>query len=108
VADSDVRVIVISPGAVETELLGHTTDEEAKQEQEEFREVRNIHHSPVCSASFSSFLCLCYVIRTQKMGRGLDSDAVAEAIRFAYEQVRAVVPIFFFFFAAASSQLFFS
>jgi NADP-dependent 3-hydroxy acid dehydrogenase YdfG len=59
VADSDVRVIVISPGAVETELLGHATDEEAKQEQEEFRELRRpVYIISLFLLSFS-LLSLC-------------------------------------------------
>ncbi len=41
VASSDVRVITIAPGAVETELLSHTTSEEIKQGYEEWKESMN-------------------------------------------------------------------
>ena len=41
VAANDVRVITIAPGAVETELLSHTTSEEIKKGYEEWKESMN-------------------------------------------------------------------
>lgn len=41
VAPFDVRVITIAPGAVETELLSHTTDEEIKAGYEEWKKSMN-------------------------------------------------------------------
>lgn len=64
VAAHNVRVITIAPGAVETELLGHTTDEAIK----------------------SGY-------RDWKAGMGgvvLSADDVANAIRYAYEQPQGV------------------
>lgn len=55
----DVRVITIAPGAVETELLSHTTDAAIKRDYETWK---------------------------QGMGGVLAAEDVAEAIRFAYEQ----------------------
>ena len=63
VASSDVRVITIAPGAVETELLSHTTSDEIKAGYESWKEV---------------------------MGKILDPDDVARAIEFAYAQPQDV------------------
>lgn len=41
VAANDVRVITMAPGAVETELLSHTTSEEIKQGYEDWKESMN-------------------------------------------------------------------
>ncbi|MBI3229826.1 MAG: SDR family oxidoreductase [Burkholderiales bacterium] len=59
VALSDVRVITIAPGAVETELLSHTTDDNIKAGYESWKEG---------------------------MGGVIAASDIAEAIRFAYEQ----------------------
>ncbi|MGY8625137.1 SDR family oxidoreductase [Chromobacterium violaceum] len=63
VAASGVRVITIAPGAVETELLGHTTDEAIKAGYQEWK---------------------------QQMGGVLEADDVAEAIAYAYGQPQRV------------------
>jgi NADP-dependent 3-hydroxy acid dehydrogenase YdfG len=63
VADDNVRVITIAPGAVETELLGHTTDAAVKQGYQEWK---------------------------QGMGGVLAAADVARAIRYAYEQPQGV------------------
>ncbi|MFB7666309.1 SDR family oxidoreductase [Kitasatospora sp. NPDC056138] len=63
VASSGVRVVTIAPGAVETELLSHTTDERIKQDYEAWKE---------------------------SAGGALDPQAVAEAIAYAYRQPRNV------------------
>ncbi|MEO2219327.1 SDR family oxidoreductase [Chromobacterium vaccinii] len=63
VAGSGVRVITIAPGAVETELLGHTTDEAIKAGYQEWK---------------------------QQMGGVLAADDVAEAIAYAYGQPQRV------------------
>ncbi|TDR82882.1 SDR family oxidoreductase [Paludibacterium purpuratum] len=63
VSGQDVRVITIAPGAVETELLGHTTDEAIKRGYDEWK---------------------------QQMGGVLEAATVAETIRFAYEQPQHV------------------
>ncbi|MEE9928404.1 SDR family oxidoreductase [Microvirgula aerodenitrificans] len=59
VSAHDVRVITIAPGAVETELLTHTTDAAIRRDYETWK---------------------------QDMGGVLAAEDVAEAIRFAYEQ----------------------
>ncbi|MCD4486919.1 SDR family oxidoreductase [Chromobacterium vaccinii] len=63
VAGNGVRVITIAPGAVETELLGHTTDEAIKAGYQEWK---------------------------QQMGGVLEADDVAEAIAYAYGQPQRV------------------
>ncbi|NKF49925.1 SDR family oxidoreductase [Shewanella sp. WXL01] len=63
VADSDVRLTTISPGAVETELLSHTTSDEIK-------------------AGYDSW--------KQDMGGVLAADDVARAVSFAYSQPQNV------------------
>ncbi|AVG17515.1 oxidoreductase [Chromobacterium vaccinii] len=63
VAGSGVRVITIAPGAVETELLSHTTDEAIKAGYQEWK---------------------------QQMGGVLAADDVAEAIAYAYGQPQRV------------------
>ncbi|KUM01907.1 SDR family oxidoreductase [Chromobacterium subtsugae] len=63
VAGSGVRVITIAPGAVETELLGHTTDEAIKAGYQEWK---------------------------QGMGGVLEAQDVAEAIAYAYGQPQRV------------------
>jgi len=59
VSQSGVRVVVIAPGAVETELLGHTTDEAIKSGYEDWK---------------------------TSMGGVIAPEDIAEAVRFAYEQ----------------------
>ncbi|GAA3235247.1 SDR family oxidoreductase [Streptomyces lavendulae] len=63
VASSGVRVVTIAPGAVETELLSHTTDERIKQDYEAWK---------------------------TSAGGALDPQAVAEAIAYAYHQPQNV------------------
>lgn len=57
VADKNVRIIVISPGVVETPLLSHTTDEQIKENYKEWKKT---------------------------IEGGLDAKKVAECIKFAY------------------------
>ncbi|MFI5765374.1 SDR family oxidoreductase [Streptomyces sp. NPDC051563] len=59
VASSGVRVVTIAPGAVETELLSHTSDERIKSDYEAWK---------------------------KSAGGALDPRAVAEAIAYAYRQ----------------------
>lgn len=59
VASSGVRVVTIAPGAVETELLSHTSDERIKTD---------------------------YEVWKKSAGGALDPRAVAEAIAYAYRQ----------------------
>ena len=59
VADENVRVITIAPGAVETELLSHTTSDEIKSGYEEWKE---------------------------SMGGAIVADDIARATLFAYQQ----------------------
>lgn len=59
VAMQDVRVITIAPGAAETELLSHTTDESIKQGYDAWKE---------------------------QMGGVISAGDIAEAVRYAYEQ----------------------
>ncbi|TCI05150.1 SDR family oxidoreductase [Corallincola luteus] len=59
VADDNVRVIVIAPGAVETELLSHTTSEEIKAGYEDWKE---------------------------SMGGVINPDDIARTALFAYQQ----------------------
>ncbi|MFJ9368750.1 SDR family oxidoreductase [Nocardia sp. NPDC101769] len=59
VAPSGVRVVTIAPGAVETELLSHTSDEQIKTDYEAWK---------------------------KSAGGALDPHAVAEAIAYAYQQ----------------------
>lgn len=63
VASSDVRVITIAPGAVETELLSHTTSDEIKNGYEEWK---------------------------KSMGNILVADDIARSIEFAYSQPQDV------------------
>ena len=63
VASSDVRMITIAPGAVETELLGHTTSEEIVSGYEDWKE---------------------------SMGGALVADDIARSILFAYSQPQNV------------------
>ncbi|MEU8681456.1 SDR family oxidoreductase [Streptomyces sp. NPDC048611] len=63
VASSGVRVVTIAPGAVETELLSHTSDEQIKQDYEEWK---------------------------KSAGGALDVRSVAEAIAYAYGQPQNV------------------
>ncbi|WP_274911029.1 SDR family oxidoreductase [Streptomyces sp. WZ-12] len=63
VASSGVRVVTIAPGAVETELLSHTSDEQIKQD---------------------------YEVWKKSAGGALDPQAVAEAIAYAYHQPSSV------------------
>jgi NADP-dependent 3-hydroxy acid dehydrogenase YdfG len=63
VAESNVRVITIAPGAVETELLSHTTSDEIKAGYGEWKE---------------------------QMGGVLAADDVANAVTFAYQQPQNV------------------
>lgn len=59
VADENVRVITIAPGAVETELLSHTTSDEIKSGYEDWKE---------------------------SMGGAIVADDIARATLFAYQQ----------------------
>ena len=63
VSKNNVRVITVAPGAVETELLGHTTNNEIKVE---------------------------YDIWKKEIGGVLDAKTVADAILFAYQQPQSV------------------
>jgi len=63
VADADVRVITIAPGAVETELLSHTTSDEIKAGYDSWKE---------------------------EMGGVLVADDIARAVTFAYQQPQNV------------------
>ncbi|QXH53710.1 SDR family oxidoreductase [Pseudomonas fakonensis] len=60
---SNVRVITIEPGAVDTELLSHTTDQGIKDGYDEWK---------------------------QQMGGVLSSQTIAEAIAYAYGQPQSV------------------
>ncbi|MFG3490631.1 SDR family oxidoreductase [Streptomyces sp. NPDC047972] len=59
VAASGVRVVTIAPGAVETELLSHTSSEQIKSDYQAWKE---------------------------SAGGALDPEVVAEAIHYAYRQ----------------------
>ena len=63
VADSNVRLITIAPGAVETELLSHTTSQAIKEGYEDWK---------------------------ASMDGVLDADDVARAVEFAYSQPQNV------------------
>ncbi|MGW0882473.1 SDR family oxidoreductase [Streptomyces sp. NPDC002671] len=63
VAASGVRVVTIAPGAVETELLSHTSDEKIKSDYQAWKE---------------------------SAGGALDPQIVAEAIAYAYRQPQNV------------------
>ncbi|KGY10054.1 SDR family oxidoreductase [Vibrio sinaloensis] len=63
VAASNVRVTTISPGAVETELLSHTTSQEIKAGYDDWK---------------------------QEMGGVLAADDIARAVEFAYNQPQNV------------------
>lgn len=63
VANDGVRVVTIAPGAVETELLSHTTSDEIKQGYSEWKE---------------------------EMGGAIQADDVAAAILYAYQQPQNV------------------
>ena len=58
-----MRVIVIAPGAVETELLGHTTSSEIKAGYESWK---------------------------KDMGGVLEADDIARTVLFAYQQPQNV------------------
>ncbi|MFJ4963784.1 putative oxidoreductase [Streptomyces sp. ADI96-02] len=63
VSSSGVRVVTIAPGAVETELLSHTSDEKIKTDYEAWKKAA---------------------------GGALDPQTVAEAIAYAYQQPQNV------------------
>jgi len=63
VSASSVRVITIAPGAVETDLLTHTSDNAIKQGYDQWK---------------------------HEMGGVLAPETIAETIRFAYEQPQSV------------------
>lgn len=63
VAPHNVRMIMISPGAVETEILNHTTSELIKKNYQDWK---------------------------QKTGGGLSPDIIAQSILFAYQQPQTV------------------
>ncbi len=63
VAASNVRVVTIAPGAVETELLSHTTSQTIKDGYQDWK---------------------------QEMGGVLAADDVARAVEFAYQQPQDV------------------
>lgn len=62
-AQHNVRLITIAPGAVETELLGHTSSAEIKENYESWKE---------------------------SMGGALQADDIATAISYAYQQPQNV------------------
>nr|WP_317357496.1 SDR family oxidoreductase [uncultured Tyzzerella sp.] len=57
VADKNVRIIVISPGVVETPLLSHTTDEQIKESYNEWKKT---------------------------IESGLDTQKIADCVKFVY------------------------
>jgi len=59
VADSNVRIITIAPGSVETNLLSHTTSQEIKEGYEDWKE---------------------------SMGGVLEPDDIARSVLFAFNQ----------------------
>ncbi|EMV8855523.1 oxidoreductase, partial [Escherichia coli] len=63
-AAHNVRVVTIAPGAVETELLSHTTDEAIKSGYQDWKREMG--------------------------GKVLSADDVANAIRYAYDQPQGV------------------
>jgi NADP-dependent 3-hydroxy acid dehydrogenase YdfG len=63
VADTNVRVITIAPGAVETELLSHTSSDEIKQGYESWKD---------------------------SMGGVISADDIARTVSFAYSQPQHV------------------
>ncbi|WP_133405369.1 SDR family oxidoreductase [Parashewanella tropica] len=63
VASSNVRVITIAPGAVETELLNHTTSKDIVDGYEEWKE---------------------------SIGGAIESDDIARAVTYAYQQPQNV------------------
>jgi NADP-dependent 3-hydroxy acid dehydrogenase YdfG len=63
VADSNVRVVTIAPGAVETELLSHTTSEEIKEGYQSWKD---------------------------SMGGVISPDDIANTVTFAYNQPQNV------------------
>lgn len=63
VADSNVRIVTIAPGAVETELLSHTTSEDIKEGYESWKDT---------------------------MGGVLESADIARAVNYAYQQPQNV------------------
>lgn len=63
VAGSNIRVSVVEPGAVETELLGHTTSSDLISGYEQWKD---------------------------SIGGALDADAVVRAIRYIYDQPQSV------------------
>ena len=56
VADANVRMITIAPGAVETELLSHTTSEEIKEGYENWKEAIG---GAIASEDIANSVCLC-------------------------------------------------
>lgn len=63
VAENDVRVLLLSPGAVETELLEHTTDEKIKDDYKEWK---------------------------KSIGEVLSAKEVADAVLFMYRMPQSV------------------
>ncbi len=63
IADSNVRITTIAPGAVETELLSHTTSEDIKKDYSDWKRA---------------------------IGGVLTSDDIARATLFAYQQPQSV------------------
>ncbi|WP_284345818.1 SDR family oxidoreductase [[Clostridium] colinum] len=57
VANKNVRIIVVSPGVVETPLLSHTTDEDIKKDYNEWKKT---------------------------IENGLDTTKIVECVKFAY------------------------
>ena len=64
VASTNVRVMVVSPGAAETELLGHTTNQAIKDDYQAWKETMG--------------------------GKSMDARHVAEAVKFMYDMPQAV------------------
>ncbi|MCI6151690.1 MAG: SDR family oxidoreductase [Fusobacterium perfoetens] len=63
VSDKNVRIIVISPGVVETNLLSHTTDEEIKDNYNDWK---------------------------KSIESGLDVKQITDCVMFAYKQPQSV------------------
>ena len=64
VASTNVRVMVVSPGAAETELLGHTTNQAIKDDYQAWKETMG--------------------------GKSMNARHVAETVKFMYDMPQAV------------------
>ncbi|MCF7791946.1 MAG: SDR family oxidoreductase [Victivallales bacterium] len=63
VADSGVRVVTIAPGAVETELISHTSSDDIKETYQDWK---------------------------KSMGGAITADNIADSVLFAFEQPQSV------------------